>query len=832
MMRNHSTGSDSLLLTADTPPPDDAPRRTSPWSLLRGRLHWAVLLALLLGAGGAVGGYLFIEPVYRSSGLVRISPDVRGVLPDSDVTEPIRHYDSYIDAQVDLMRSRQVIERALQQEAWQRLGRPSTGGYMRVFRNQLEIERSRGSQVAELKFYDMDPAAAAAGAASAILAYQDIYEQQKSQQDARIQNQLYNRRDQLSRELDQLRQRRDEEAGQYGVDGLAHRYQLQLEQLTEVQQMLRRTRVQIEAMREHDTEGDDGLPSPVSLEQIAQHDETMRRMLEQQAELQDYIARGGRLGIGEQHREMRRARVQLDSLNERIEQHAARFSASDLAVQRLQAGRDPMLPSIDEMLSLPEMEARERDLERLHEDLRTEATALGRQQQQIDGLQERIEQRRAELGEIERRLDRLNLEAPLANRLEVISWGEIANVPYNQGQRMQAAIFGGGAGAMLGLGLVMLMGRFDRRVHHVEDAQGDLPAARLLGILPTLPDNFVAPEQVAITAHCVHHIRTLLQLGAKGHGTRGSGNGSTNGGDGAAMVDGQVLVVTSPSPGSGKTSLTTALGLSFAASETRTLLIDCDVVGAGLSRRLNVVVRRSLAQVLRREGMVDAESLEEARQRSETTGKPLGELLIETGRITSEDLDRARAIRRESLLGLPDVCIGEPLESCVAETGIARLSVLPVGSARPHQAGALSPAALKRVFEQARRRYDIVLVDTGPVPGSIEASMAASEADRTVLVVSRGDEKPLVLHSLEQLRSINASLAGIVFNHAPAADVQRSSYASAVSGVSGERPMPPMRVDASTSARFGPMGSAVASYAQPEGKRAGVNGHADDDESE
>src|SRR5690606_32405068 len=129
-------------------------------------------------------------------------------------------------------------------------------------------------------------------------------------------------------------------------------------------------------------------------------------------------------------------------------------------------------------------------------------------------------------------------------------------------------------------------------------------------------------------------------------------------------------------------------------------------------------------------------------------------------------------------------------------------------------------------------QYDVVLIDTGPILGSIEASMAASEADDVVLVVSRGDQKSTVFKSLDSLRSINAHMAGIVFNHASADDVQRSSYASVASGPSrhGDHLRELEVLDPDTSARFGPVGSAVASTTRApkrtaSGNKVHGNGH-------
>ncbi len=319
----------------------------------------------------------------------------------------------------------------------------------------------------------------------------------------------------------------------------------------------------------------------------------------------------------------------------------------------------------------------------------------------------------------------------------------------------------------------------------------------MLGILPTLPDNLTDPEQAAVAAHCVHHIRTMLQINGSGQG-------------------GRVFTITSPTASSGKTSLASALGVSFAASGAKTLLIDCDVIGGGLSRRLGVASRRSLEDVLRREGMATEQALTEARRAAETSHKPLGETLLEMGYIEQADLDRARELRKDSSLGLLEACDGEAFDVCVADTGVDNLYLLPIGAAVPEQAGSLSPSAVQRLLNKARSRFDTILIDTGPILGSIEASMTAAEADAAILIVSRGDQKQMVVKSLNNLNSVQATVAGIVFNHATAYDVQRSSYASVASqstdGASTR--LRPQYVDAETSARFGPVGSAVASYSR------------------
>src|SRR5437764_8946226 len=176
---------------------------------------------------------------------------------------------------------------------------------------------------------------------------------------------------------------------------------------------------------------------------------------------------------------------------------------------------------------------------------------------------------------------------------------------------------------------MLLVGLMDRRYRYSDEPGVDVSGITLLGILPNLPDRLSYPEQAAIAAHCVHQIRTMLQI---------------NGGP----EERRVVAITSASPGDGKTSLTLALGLSYAACGTRTLLIDCDLIGAGLTARMNVSAA---------EGVLEA-------------------------------------IANRNLLNY------------VRTTDIADVALLPVGSAGNLHASTLSPAALRRLIEEAEKHFE------------------------------------------------------------------------------------------------------------------------------
>src|SRR5690606_38526453 len=144
------------------------------------------------------------------------------------------------------------------------------------------------------------------------------------------------------------------------------------------------------------------------------------------------------------------------------------------------------------------------------------------------------------------------------------------------------------------------------------------------------------PEQAANASHCVHHIRALLQV--------------TN----EDEEPGRVFSVTSPAAGTGKTSLTLALGLSFAECGARTLLIDADLFGGQLSARVNAIVRRRIGKILKQEGKISDEDLKRAIEHAARTRRKLGVSLVELDLLSEHDVIKALDAQSDTRVGLLD----------------------------------------------------------------------------------------------------------------------------------------------------------------------------------
>jgi capsular exopolysaccharide synthesis family protein len=185
--------------------------------------------------------------------------------------------------------------------------------------------------------------------------------------------------------------------------------------------------------------------------------------------------------------------------------------------------------------------------------------------------------------------------------------------------------------------------------------------------------------------------------------------------------DSRVFMITSAAPGEGKTSLTLSLALSFAGSHVRTLVIDCDLAARRLTKSLNCGDQR----------------------------------------------------------GLPEALAAGHTNGFVQDFG--GLSILTAGAATSLDASTLGTRSMQALISSARKEYDVVLIDTGPILGSVEAALAAREVDGAILTISAGQAESLVARSLERLRTLRTNVVGAVFNRADAKDFGQAVYASSYS---------------------------------------------------
>jgi polysaccharide biosynthesis transport protein len=262
----------------------------------------------------------------------------------------------------------------------------------------------------------------------------------------------------------------------------------------------------------------------------------------------------------------------------------------------------------------------------------------------------------------------------------------------------RSLLLGLGVGLILSGGLLFLLDRFNDRVatvvelteHFTEPIYGQVPeeAPDADGRLPLLN-----PQDTRhVYAESFRNIRSSLRfVGADG------------------LKKSRIIIVTSPTPGDGKSTITAnlALTLSFATTH-KVLLIDGDMRRGGLHRLFGLEGEPGLAEVL------------------------------------SGEADWRKVIQ---------------------PTRYKNLSFLSAGEPTSHPGELIFSAACETMMEELRQEFEVVIFDTAPVLAVDDTPSLAPKVDGTLVLYRAGRTScRLMRNTLEALYSRNAKVLGIIFN--------------------------------------------------------------------
>lgn len=170
----------------------------------------------------------------------------------------------------------------------------------------------------------------------------------------------------------------------------------------------------------------------------------------------------------------------------------------------------------------------------------------------------------------------------------------------------------------------------------------------------------------------------------------------------------RVVLVTSASPGEGKTMIASTIAIAFAQVGHRTLLLDCDLRRARLHRVFQ----------------------------------------------QNNDIGVSSAILDPELLNSPAI-----------QTIVPNLSLLPSGPRVANPAELLQSAKFAQLVNILRERYDRVVIDSPPITAVTDAVVISTLADAAVLVVrANKTQRHVAVRAIRALRDVSAPLLGCVLN--------------------------------------------------------------------
>ncbi len=177
------------------------------------------------------------------------------------------------------------------------------------------------------------------------------------------------------------------------------------------------------------------------------------------------------------------------------------------------------------------------------------------------------------------------------------------------------------------------------------------------------------------------------------------------------------LLLTSPAPSEGKSTVAASLAISLANGGRRVLLVDTDLRRPRLHRAFSV----------------------------------------------------------SSTVGLSSVLAGQAtLEEAIQNTVVDDLFLLPCGPIPPNPAELLHTAKFAALLEELKQRFDLLLFDSPPVNVVTDAAVLGPQLDAAVLVAKGGaTSRDALKHAFLRLRGIGTTVLGCIIN-----DLDLSSHST------------------------------------------------------
>jgi non-specific protein-tyrosine kinase len=270
-------------------------------------------------------------------------------------------------------------------------------------------------------------------------------------------------------------------------------------------------------------------------------------------------------------------------------------------------------------------------------------------------------------------------------------------------QVLRSTLLGAAVGLILAAGLIYMIEMLDDTLKDPQEVtrRFGLPILGLIATHTSENGTLITQSQPrSPAAEAFRALRTNLQYASVDHPLH-------------------TLLVTSPSPEDGKSTIAANLSIVLAQSGRNVALVDADLRRPKLHRLMHVNNR----------------------------GGGLSGLFVD-----------------------PQVV----LDGHLKKTGIEFLSALPAGSTPPNPSELLGSSKMFRILDQLRQRSEVVVIDSPPVLAVTDAVVLSTHVDGVLLVVKPSVTKiPALTQSIDQLRQVGANILGVVLNDV---EVKRSGY--------------------------------------------------------
>ena len=661
---------------------------------MRGRWKYAIPLGLMLGLGFAAAGYKTAPVRFTSTGTIHVAPSGSPIMFQTPETGSVPRYEGVIATQAVLVRQPRVIDQALKDPKLAQTPLAKLPDAREFIMTDLAAGAARGSELISVSYEADSPAMAQTVVNAVLKAYDDIHGRDAGERrDHRLTVLHKNASDKRAEKNLKDQQIRDFlNSSKFGVRDLEQLIQAKILYMEQVSQNIERDMIELKLRKsladKVAAEPQQG-PTPAQLDAFDPSLVDLRSAVRQaETELENWKKRI----INPNHTILLTAERRVSQTIDRLAEAEATARQKYIALGG-QTGVDVGITA----RPIAQIEAEMKEFGEHLEKCQQELAAMQLESSQLLQMQMEYDKLKEDLEGIENQIEILNTEADamFAGMIRIQEEGQLPVRPSKDRRKQMAALgFAGGIG--VSLVLFFVLGTFDQRTYSANQLRRGKQQYRCLGVLPDLGLGKVERELSETAVQCIHQIRNRIEALRD-------------------PVPSYMLAVTSPYQGDGKTSLALALGWSYAAAGYRTLLMDCDLVGQGLSRQLGIGNRTGLREILR---------------------------------------DRV-------------------LDSQIVKLPVPNLHGLGVGLDE-----SIGPESIRRddfctLAAELRQNFDIIIADTGPFIGSIEVLPVASAADSVVFSIRRGRSRSRLDDCFTELANSNISSLGVILNCAVQSDCVR-----------------------------------------------------------
>ena len=442
--------------------------------------------------------------------------------------------------------------------------------------------------------------------------------------------------------------------------------------------------------------------------------ESTKEMVSDPVKLQQFIEaqRASRMYIPRDS-ERTELRSRLDQLQDRLADSLRQMTPGHPAVVAIESDisrLETQLSNLDNEFAQAQLAVSKQEylaaketedqIAKYYEDQRQQAIALNQQIAQYTLLQSDWEQTKKDCDILNDRIKELNVTEDVgALNISILEYARPADNPSTP-QKSRCLAIALVMGLILGGGLGLLRDFMDQTLHSAEDISTVL-SMPVLGVVPSMSGR----ESVTVRGRKTH-------LDSKSQWAEAYRTIRTAVFFGAPKDEAKTILVTSPMPADGKTTLVSNMAIAMAQAGQRVLILDADF------------------------------------------RKPMQHRIFE--------------INHENR-GLSSVLAGAArLEDAIHQTEVKGLDLLACGPEVPNPAEILNSDAFAKLLELLSNKYDRIVIDSPPVMPVTDAQILAAICNITLLVLrAEKSTRKISQQARDGLLSVGAHILGAIVNDVP-----------------------------------------------------------------